>query len=79
MEISPKKIKQILSETSSLGKEVFNFSDDLSLNDQGVDSLDTLDFLLKIEESYNISIPDTEIEELSTISKICNYLKSNIK
>ena len=79
MEISTNKIKKILSETSSLGKKVLNFSDDLSLTKQGVDSLDSLDFFLKIEESYGISIPDSDIEKLSTVNQICKYLESKIK
>jgi acyl carrier protein len=79
MEISTNKIKKILSETSSLGKEVLNFSDDLSLTKQGVDSLDSLDFFLKIEESYGISIPDNDIDKLSTVNQICKYLESKIK
>ena len=78
MEITTNKIKKILSETSSLGKEVLNFSDDLSLTKQGVDSLDSLDFL-KIEESYGISIPDSDIDKLSTVNQICKYLESKIK
>lgn len=79
MEISTNKIKKILSETSTLGKEVLNFSDDLSLTKQGVDSLDSLDFFLKIEESYGISIPDSDIDKLSTVNQICKYLESKIK
>ena len=79
MEITTNKIKKILSETSSLGKEVLNFSDDLSLTKQGVDSLDSLDFFLKIEESYGISIPDSDIDKLSTVNQICKYLESKIK
>ena len=79
MEITTNKIKKILSETSSLGKEVLNFSDDLSLTKQGVDSLDSLDFFLKIEESYGISIPDSDIDKLSKVNQICKYLESKIK
>lgn len=79
MEITTNNIKKILSETSSLGKEVLNFSDDLSLTKQGVDSLDSLDFFLKIEESYGISIPDSDIDKLSTVNQICKYLESKIK
>ena len=56
----------------------FKFSDDLSLTKQGVDSLDSLDFL-KIEESYGISIPDSDIDKLSTVNQICKYLESKIK
>jgi len=46
-----------------------NFYDDL-----GLDSLDVMCVIMKIEENFNITIPDEEIEEIDTIQDIIDYL-----
>jgi acyl carrier protein len=36
--------------------------------DLGLDSLDTVELTLGLEEKYGIEIPDTELEDLETVS-----------
>jgi acyl carrier protein len=75
MELSISNLKQLLANSSSLGNRVLDFKDDISLNEQGVDSLDMLDFFLNIEEAYNVKIPDTDIDRIKTFEALYQYLK----
>ena len=75
MELSISNLKQLLANSSSLGNRVLDFKDDISLTEQGVDSLDMLDFFLNIEEAYNVKIPDTDIDKIKTFEALYQYLK----
>jgi acyl carrier protein len=78
MELSIANLKQILANSSSLGDDVLNFKDDISITEQGVDSLDMLDYFLNLEEAYNVKIPDTDIEKVKTFQALFQYLKEKI-
>lgn len=43
-----------------------------------VDSLDMMDFYMNIEESYDISILDEDIEKLKSLNDYINYLEGKI-
>ena len=51
------------------------------LREQGIDSLDMISILFAIEESYQIKIPeeDLESEKLTSIEGILNYIGARIK
>jgi acyl carrier protein len=78
MELSISNLKQLLANSSSLGDDVLNFKDDVSITEQGVDSLDMLDFFLNIEEEFNVKIPDTDIEKIRTFEALFQYLKEKL-
>ena len=42
----------------------------------GADSLDLFELITNLEEEYNIEIPAEELENLTTIGKVIDYLKS---
>ncbi len=46
------------------------------MEDLGADSLDVVEMLMAMEESFGIMIPDEDIEELVTISDIVEYIES---
>ena len=78
MELSISNLKQILANSSSLGDDVLNFKDDVSITEQGVDSLDMLDYFLNLEEAYNVKIPDTDIEKVKTFQALFQYLQEKL-
>ena len=43
-----------------------------------VDSLDMLDFYMNLEESYEIQIPDDDVEKLKTLNDFSNYLEKRV-
>ncbi|MEY8703251.1 acyl carrier protein [Francisella philomiragia] len=53
-----------------------NLQDDISLADQGLDSLDAVTVYLLIEEKFDIKIPDADLERVQTLSDIVNYVNN---
>lgn len=75
MELSIANLKQLLAKSSSLGDRVLDFEGDKSITAQGVDSLDMMDFYLSVEETYDVTIPDTDIEKVNTLDSLYEYLQ----
>lgn len=68
------KVKEIIMEQLNLdGVEVTlesSFKDDL-----GADSLDLFELVMAVEEEYGIEIPSEELEQITTVGAMINYLK----
>ena len=47
------------------------------LTDLEADSLDIVELMMALEEEFNIEIPDEDVEKLSTVSDVVNYIKEN--
>ena len=69
------KIKALLAEELGVNEdeitETTSFKEDL-----GADSLDLFELVTNLEEEYNIEIPAEELENLTTVGKVIDYLKS---
>jgi acyl carrier protein len=52
--------------------------DDIKLSDQGIDSLAIFDFILQLQEKYNVQIPDADIDQLVSIPAIVDYLNQRL-
>ena len=68
------KMKQIIAEQlncdeGTIGLET-SFKDDL-----GADSLDLFELVMALEEEYGIEIPAEELEKLTTVGSVVEYLK----
>ena len=48
-----------------------SFKDDL-----GADSLDLFELVMALEEEYNVEIPSEDLEKLTTVVAVMDYLKS---
>lgn len=46
------------------------------VEDIHADSLDLIDLALNIEETFNIVIPDEQLESMSTIGDVVNFIKT---
>ena len=47
-------------------------------NDLGADSLDTVELIMEFEKEFDISIPDEEAENISTVGHAIEYLHSQL-
>lgn len=47
------------------------------IDDLGADSLDVVELLMTIEDKYGIIVPDDEVQNLRTISKMCEYIEEH--
>ncbi len=46
-------------------------------NDLGADSLDTVELIMEFEKEFDVSIPDDQAENISTVGEAIEYLQSN--
>ena len=70
------KVKKIVAEKLSVeADEVVpeaSFVDDL-----GADSLDLVELIMAMEETFDIEIPDEEAEKIQTVQDAMNYIKAH--
>jgi acyl carrier protein len=72
------KVKSIIID--KLGVEESEVTNDASFtNDLGADSLDTVELIMEFEKEFNISIPDDQAENISTVGQAIAYLEENVK
>ena len=68
------KIKALLAE--ELGVNADEITAETSFKeDLGADSLDLFELVTNLEEEYNIEIPAEQLEEMTTVGKVIDYLK----
>ena len=48
------------------------------VDDLGADSLDVVDLLMTIEDQFEIEIPDSEVENIKTVSDLVNYIEEHL-
>ena len=48
------------------------------MEDLGADSLDVVEMLMAMAESFGITVPDEDIEELVTVDDVVAYVESNM-
>jgi acyl carrier protein len=47
------------------------------IEDLGADSLDIVELIMALEEEFDIEIPDSEAEKISTVADAVEYIKNN--
>ncbi len=69
------KMKEIIAEQLSVEAdsitEASSFKDDL-----GADSLDLFELAMALEDTYSVEIPSEDLENLTTVGKVIDYLKA---
>jgi len=71
------KVQEIIAD--KLGAEKSKITKEASfIDDLGADSLDTVELIMKMEEEFEIEIPDEEAEKLKTVGNVVDYL-DNLK
>lgn len=70
-----KQVKEIIAR--ELDVPVSKLSDHASFQeDLGADSLAIIELIMRIEEEFNLDIPDGEAEKLRTVKEAIAYVKS---
>jgi acyl carrier protein len=64
-EIVFEKIATLLSTKKGVNKELINI--DSSFEELGLDSLDSIELIADMEEEFNVTIPNTELQNIKTI------------
>ena len=72
------RVKRIVTEQLSIEENKVvpeaNFIDDL-----GADSLDGTELVMALEEEFDIEVPDDEIEKLTTVQDVVEYISTTRK
>ncbi len=72
------QVKKLIVE--QLGVDESQITNDAHfIDDLGADSLDTVELILSLEETFNISIPDEDAEKLETVGKAMEYIAGHIE
>ncbi|MDR3262840.1 MAG: acyl carrier protein [Clostridiales bacterium] len=66
------EIKEMIAKQFKIDKTKLTRETNI-LSDIGADSLDLVDFLMKLEDKYGIQIKDSELEKIKTIGDIEDY------
>ena len=67
------KVKEIVAE--NLGADINTLTEETSFKDDlGADSLDLFEMVMALEEEYGKEIPTEDLEQLTTIGKVVDYL-----
>lgn len=67
------KVKKIVAE--NLGADINTLTEETSFKDDlGADSLDLFEMVMALEEEYGKEIPTEDLEKLTTIGEVVEYL-----
>lgn len=77
MEKVEKKIKKIISQHLGVGEKEITSSSCLS-EDLNASMLEIADLIVKLEEVFQIKIPEEEAQKFSTVGDIINLFSDNI-
>ncbi len=67
-------IRTIIAEVS----EIDDIPDDKSFKDLGIDSMTAIEIISEIERTYKVQIPETEVQGLTSFSKVVEYVQNRL-
>jgi len=67
------KLKRLIAENAGCNVEDIELKSKL-IEDLNVDSLDIVELTMAIEDEFGVAIPDEELENISTVEDILNFL-----
>jgi acyl carrier protein len=78
MAVVEEKVKQII--VDQLGVEPADVTPAASfVDDLGADSLDRVELVMALEETFGVEIPDAEAEKIATVQDAVDYIQKNAK
>ena len=69
------KVKKIIVEQLGVEDDEVKLESSF-IDDLGADSLDIVELILALEEEFDIEIPDSEAEKISTDGDAVNYIRN---
>ncbi|MGE9276869.1 MAG: acyl carrier protein [Candidatus Phytoplasma pruni] len=70
------KIQEIISEQLFIPKEKIMLKTRLK-EDLGIDSIDAVNLVFKLEQIFNIKISDEALQQFKTIQEVCDFVELN--
>ena len=69
------KMKEIIAEQLSVEADTVTEASSFK-GDLGADSLDLFELVMALEDEYSVEIPAEDLEQLTTVGEVMNYLKA---
>ncbi|MFA5542378.1 MAG: acyl carrier protein [Bacilli bacterium] len=69
------QVKDLISKGLNVDREKITIDTHLQ-RDLGADSLDAVDLIMEIEDTFNVEIPDDVVTNLNTVRDIVTFLES---
>ena len=70
------KIKSIIAFLLDIEESKIKLSDNL-IDTLGFDSMDIIEFVMRLEEEFNIEILDLDFYRIITVKDVINYIEKN--
>lgn len=67
-----KKIKEIISRQTDIDEDTL--TEDTTMEEITSDSLDIVEMLMDIEETFDVDISDEDAKKLTTLGELSNYI-----
>mgnify|MGYP000875679316 FL=1 len=69
------KMKEIIADQLSVEADIIKAESSFK-EDLGADSLDLFELVMALEDEYSVEIPSEELEKLTTVQSVMDYLKA---
>ena len=69
------KMKEIIAEQLNCDAESITLETSFK-EDLGADSLDLFELVMALEDEYSVEIPSDELQDLTTVGAVIDYLKA---
>ncbi|MDI6733071.1 MAG: acyl carrier protein [Planctomycetota bacterium] len=69
------RLVEIVCKQLGVAKEKITASTSF-VNDLGADSLDTVELIMEMEETFGLSIPDEDAEKIQTVTDAVKYIEN---
>ena len=72
------KVKEVIIEQLAVEEDAIKLETSF-IDDLGADSLDIVELIMALEEEFDLQIPDSEAEKITTVGDVVEYIKSTNK
>lgn len=72
------KLKAIAVNQIGIDEEKVTPESDI-IKDLGLDSLDIVDMLMSVEETFGVTIDDSDVAEMKTVADVVKFIENNAK
>lgn len=70
------KVKEIIMDTINYSEDKITLEANLK-DDLGIDSLDSMELMMAVEDAYGITVPEEELPNLTSVKAIVEYVDKN--
>ena len=71
------KVKEVLMEAINVDEDMIKMEANLK-DDLGIDSLDSMELMMAVEDAYGITVPEEELPNLTSVKAIVEYVDKNV-